>query len=261
MKNITLLIALLFAFITNAQHAGKKPALLIGKTVTVLNKPFTDMGFSGFYTSNTSTYDNTYDPVVPHGSYTKTEALAGKKFKVTGLEKVKLYNDEADFLKLEGDNGLILYYRYDPDFAQDFPFKVAGGLNVPKGFYCTYITKEGTGFATEITDGITFYKQTKNNVAKYTITINQPGDDYKEGKGATLFLSNNKKIQKATATVKIDANSYGGYFYTATFELTAADIALLKTNTIINTKVLTYSSDVTEGEKLKGIFNCLITKK
>lgn len=48
MKNITLLIALLFAFAANAQHAGKKPALLIGKTVTVLNKPFTDMGFSGF---------------------------------------------------------------------------------------------------------------------------------------------------------------------------------------------------------------------
>jgi hypothetical protein len=263
MKKFTILLVTLFLTLTAAaQHPGKKPELLVGKELIVNATPFIDMGFSDFYTSTAMTYVNRYEPVQMYSSYTTTSALAGKKFKVTGVEKLNNAGEEVLFLKLLGDNDLTLYYKYTPDFDQDFPFKVVGGLAMPKGFYCTYVTRAGAGFESEMADGITFYKSGKGAAAKYTMLVNQAGgEQYVPGmKGVTIYLNGNKKIQKDKVAISGGVNSLGSFYYSATFSLTAADIALLKTNTIINTKLNIFESEVTSGEKLKGIFNCLITK-
>lgn len=262
MKKIILLIVFLFSVIATAQdYPGKKPELLIGKEVIVASKPFLDSGFSDFYTSVKLGYDDVYEPTQRYSSYSKTEALAGKKFKVAGVEKIKHGEDTKILLKLEGEGMPVLYFKYDPDHGMDFPFKVAGGLTLPKGFYCNAITKDGNNFSTDIADGVSFYKTKANGQSKYFVSVSQSASSLKKNiKGATIVLSGNKKIQKDAATITVDTNGNGGFYYTSTFALTTADIALLKTNKIISTTVYVYESEVTSGEKLKGIFNCLITK-
>jgi len=252
----------MLALTINAQnHPGNKPELLIGKEVVVMPEPFNITGFNDFYTANTAAYDKVYEPVDTYSSYSKIEALAGKKFKVVNVERVKDGSDTNIMLHLQGNGMPVLYYKYDPDFDMDFPFKVTGGLTLPKGFYCNSITKEGNDFSTDIEDGVSFFKTKVNGIPKYFMSVSQPGSKLHSNiKGATVTLSGNKKIQKDTATVKAEANDRGSFYYTSTFALTADDVTLLKTNAIISTAVYIYDSEVTSGDKLKGIFNCLITK-
>jgi hypothetical protein len=261
MKNCILLIVLFFSLAVTAQdYPGKKPEILIGKEVKVI--PLNSvLGYRDFYTAKTLTYEDVYKPKQAYSSYTDTPVLLNKVFKVAGVERFKMNGNEVILLVLNDSEGKTLYYKFDAESRIDYPFAVVGGLALPKEVYCDYITKFEATYGSEIADGVAFYKEKKKGQPVYYMSVSLSNAAYATGKkGAELQLANNKKIAKPNARVKVDDNGHGEFYYTATLELTAADVALLKANKITGAKIHIYNTEITAGEMLKGIFNCLVTK-
>jgi len=250
-----------FTCMYSQNNPGKRPKLLIGKELKVIDSLSSDGGFAGFYTSTSTYYTDVYEPVKQYSNMSKVTSLSGKTFKATAIEYKEDEYGRKTFIKLEGPENLILFYEYENPFNKDFPFEVIGGITYTKEFYCDYVEKlSTTKFATDGTGGLTFVKDKKINPAKYFVTINVPGSDGKSGKKTAIIYLGTKKIEKTAVSVTAEENSVGSFYYTAKFELNATDMALLKANKITGTKLGNYSVTVAEGDLLKGAFNCLTTK-
>ena len=103
MKNFTLLIALFFSLIITAQdHPGKRPELLLGKEVTIIDltgNDYSDIskekGYQRFYTDKEVL--SKYKENSKHN--TEYEALFNKTFTVKNVE-LKNHNTVADHIML-----------------------------------------------------------------------------------------------------------------------------------------------------------------
>lgn len=260
-KMFFLVIAFAFTCMHAQNYPGKKPELLIGKEVKVIAEPPIELGYQRFYTDLKMNNASVYKPESAYSSFTTKEELAGKTFKVLSVNRKAGVDETEIALQLQGDAGLVLYYGYEDDFPYDFPFTVIGGLKVGKDFYCSYVSKVNTTtYTTDGTDGVTFLKEKKNNITKYYVTLNVPGADSKAGKKNAVIYMGTKKIEKSNINVKSEENTLGTYYYTAVFEITAADVELLKVNKITKTQLGKYTTNITEGEVLKGSVACLTTK-
>ncbi len=268
MKNITLLIAFLATCILNAQNfPGLRPELLNGKEVSIIPLEESDkkFGYNGFFT------DLTMYKKYAQGEYlgTLVDSLVGQTFIV---EKVEPYKDRS-YIKAKVTlknkrNNKILYYSYNSGLSRptEYPFEVVGGLDLPADFYCddiTYTKQEGTAgqYRTNMEDGIAFIKYTVSGHTFYMVELREIDKVYvAKPKNAVLVLENNKTISKPDATIGVVSNNSGSYIYNATFHLEPAEVELLTQHKIISGKIHTFEDKITAGEKIKGMFGCLVTK-
>jgi hypothetical protein len=245
-------------------YPGNRPELLKGKEITI--KPFQRIGA---YTH----YNNFYiDPEMRKVYAEKKlgsepDSLVGRTFKIQSVEPYEEDGHIEAKMTLQDTKGHTLYFKYDSRFDNlDFyPFQVTGGLDLPADFYCDYITLTpdvGEEYKTAMVDGIAFLKRKEENETIYFIEVRRFEKMLvSEPKNLILTLENNKTISKADAAIgSVESPGASGYTYIAISNLTPAEIELLKKNKITSKKIHTFEDKVVEGNKLKGMLDCLITK-
>lgn len=266
MKKIIVVFALLLSLSAAAQNFPyRKIELLIGKEVQI--KPLNESQLK--YTKG---YDNFYIDIKGKNIYerngglfvTKGDALSDRIFKVESIESNPV-NKDVSMLKLQDSKGEIIYYQYEQDSLT--PFIILGDIVLPEGYYCQYIEETTDKF----TGGQTFKvkreyiyelkKSKKGKTVKYTLYLETnayPRDH--DGKGVIILLENNKQIKKPTTPVKIKIKA--SCIYTATFELTPADITLLKDNKIIDYRLFENDGFISAdgAEVFQGALQCMLAK-
>jgi hypothetical protein len=263
MKKIIVVFALLLSLSAIAQDfPGKYIDLLLDKDVKVkeLKGKYAIIGYE-FYIQPEFGNENIYAPLEGKGK-TNPEAVVGRQFKVEKIIDNSKFDVGYYWIKLtDGKETLYISYNVKSDYK--FPFTVIGGLKLPADFYCDYVTERTDKFKGEIIftgklEAISFLKVKKEAGAKYYMSINAPLDNKVGKKGVIVLLTGNKRIEKPNLEFQIlgDQNKH----YNATFELSLKELNLLIDNTITDTRVGTYDSEIENGVQLKGILDCLITK-
>jgi len=260
MKKITTLLLLLGSFLLHAQESypAKHPELLIGKEVKVLD--ITSDEYPDFFTDKE--LQKAYSPPPGQKIYTAKAALLGKIFKVIDVKRDKSYDIEDVTIELEGRDNLKLYYRYDQKYDFDYHFEVIGGLNLPDGFYCEYITttntEEGTNAKASVGVGVHVSKDVEKGKSAYYLIFNLflPKDS-KPLSSLTLILDGQKTIVKKSSLIIPEFHDGLKYKYSFTTFLTPQDLALIKVNKITGVRLGDQVAPVPNGQKMQGILNCL----
>lgn len=265
MKKIILVFALLLSLSTIAQNFPyRKIELLIGKEVQI--EPLNESqlkytgGYQGFSTDVSGIYAYQEGRA---NTITKPSAFADRIFKVESIESNPIDKDVL-MLKLQDNKGEIIYYKYKQDSLT--PFKILGGIILPEDYYCQYInetTDKLTGaqtFQTKYSD-YELTKSKKGKIVKYTLYLRTDADprDH-DGKGVLILLENNKRIEKPTVPVKLKIKA--SCIYTATFELTPADITLLRSNKITDFRLFENDGFISPdyAEVFQGALECMLAK-
>src|SRR5690606_4696001 len=141
MKQFTLALVLLFSLLAIAQEEKKpeifpfrRPELLVGKTVTI--RPLSDeeiekeKGYGNFFENED------LDVYYKVGIFkSDPKSLENRVFKVVSAIKGKY---DTYTLKLEAENGEIIYHIFYENEEEHYYFEVEGGLDFPNDFYCDY---------------------------------------------------------------------------------------------------------------------------
>lgn len=271
MKNFTLLIALFFSLIITAQDdPGKRPELLLGKEVTIIDLTgnyYSDIskekGYQRFYIDKEVL--STYKKNSKHN--TEYEALFNKTFTVKNVE----LKEESQYgggpyhvITLESPD-LVLYHKYYDKRA--YYFKVKGGLEYPDDFYCDYIIEkpfQDTGLVDYIIEpysGLNLTKTKGKELTAYLLYVGIVGDKtLDKSKGISVTLDNGAKIERPDFVPQIGVNSYGDYRYSGVIELTAKEIELLKAHVITGSQIGANKRNEYSEDKIKKSLPCLLTK-
>lgn len=265
MKKIMLAAVFMLSLFATAQESfpAKHPELLQGKDVKIVPTIDTEkMGFDGFFTKENLT--GVYMPG-DNKSYTKVDALLGKQFKVNAIDKVSFPGSTTVHTRitLQGQDGQILYHRYNSEFDFTYPFEVIGGLTLPEGFYCDYITKQSFSTHVEYTAmvaiGTWVTKRVEAGKASYLMSFavygdKDPGDMITK---VTLALENNKTIVDNNQHFWPEIKSATSYKYSFTLLLSAAQVQLLAQNKLIGVKAGPLVLPFKNATKLQGVIKCI----
>jgi len=265
MKRILLLLAILCSLTAFAQMPKLKPELLKGYDVKI-NDLSTSMleydgGYKDFYADEATL--TTYKK----GSKSTTDpnALKGRTFKVADITSSTGYMATYYKFKLEG-NGETVYYKYQKGYNAPF---TPLNFTLPADYYCDYIVKgmfDETIISYTVEEKYVFaiskYKFVDGSSVVYNLSL-QTGKDGEGigGRGVTLELENNKKIQKDAL---VEKNAKGPTpIYNTEFVLTEAELELLKANkiksfTLFKTQAVMFDDSATTLQK---VIPCLITIK
>ena len=199
----------------------------------------------------------------------KYEALAGKKFKVIGIQPVKdeiLYDH---ILELENDDNKIIYYKYDSKYALNFPFIIEGGVVLSDEYYCNNINKDIDKF-TNVTSysasirNFRISKLVKSSGSINAIYLHQISYQVKSSSGLILLLENNLRIEKPDAYVEVDVNSGGStpFIHSVVVELSDSEFKLLSENSITDYRIGLVDGTISSADAfvLKKTMQCLIKK-
>ena len=267
MKKLILVLLLLCVSFIYAQEnfPYKNPELLLGKEVKVISTSESRdarLGYMGFYTDEN--FYKCYDPTSKHSSYSKPETLVGKTFKITDVKDVSTPDFNKVRLKLEGKDGLNLYYKYNYRLPSSYPFEVTGGLTLPDGFYCNIIEEntispEWQNFKALVDIGTWVSKDIEKGKSKYYITfaIFLPKDS-KPLESATLLLERQKTITVETDLIIPEFHDGKTFKYNFTMFLDKQNVALIAANKIIGVKIGDQVATITQGQKIQGVINCLL---
>jgi len=252
MKQLATILTFLISFITTAQQSypNNKPELLAGKNVTVRDLEYMHKaGYRYFYSNKQLT--DTYMPAKSDKDISSYEDLLGQNFKVVAVEPM----GKDTRIVLENKKGKLVYYKYNKWVESFmFPFVVEGGLSLPADFYCDYLNAATGNFRTKKIDGFSF-GQDKNQLSlEYT---NFPGKAPEVTKGVTFILDNHAEIYFNYAKVDLTKSSDNKCIAYTHYILDENEIARLKGGKIVKVLLGDASFDVTEGETLKGILNCM----
>ena len=266
MKKIIVVFALLLSLSAAAQNFPyRNIELLIGKEVQIIPLNETELKYSAGYKDFSTDVKGIYTYQEGGSVVTKPSALVDRVFKVESIESNPI-STGASMLKLKDSKGEIIYYKYKQDFPT--PFNVLGGVVLPDDYYCQYIKETTDKFTREQTfvckKNYTFEltKSKKGKVVKYTLYLETSKDErLGVGKGVTILLENNKRIEKPTVLVKTDGALKSPH-YSAIFELTPADIALLKDNKITDFRLFKYDDLMYPdyAEVFQGALQCMLAK-
>lgn len=257
-----LLAVLMLSLYAVAQESfpAKHPELLKGKDLKVIATNESEVsGYSNFYSD--SEMMKTYMPSKKNYD-TDTNALLGKQLKVVKIDSLINPYQKMCRITLVGNDGTNIYYKYDGKFDIDYPFEVIGGLTLPEGFYCEYVTKEASGslvvYNTLIGRGIRISKRINAGKASYTMSFNVFGKKDTNGPvtKVTLFLENNKTIIDTNQMFysTLESNEYK---YSFTISLTEAQVQLLAQNKIISVKAGELDMPFQKKIKLQEVVKCM----
>ncbi|WP_116790158.1 hypothetical protein [Flavobacterium psychrotrophum] len=262
MKKIMLVAALMLSLSAIAQESfpAKHPDLLKGKDVKVIATHESEIsGYSNFYSDSEMT--KTYMPSKKNYD-TDTKSLLGKQFKVVEVDSLINPYQKMCRVTIVSADGAKIYYKYDGQFDIDYPFEVVGGLTLPEGFYCDYITKEAYGstvvYNTLIGRGIVINKRVELGKASYTMgfSVFGPKDTNGPITKVTLLLENNKTIVD-TRQMFYSALQSEEYKYSFTIALTEAQVQLLIQNKIKNVRAGELDLPFQKNLKLQGVLKCM----
>lgn len=266
MKKLFAFIGIMLCFSAIAQDfPGKRVQLLKDKQLKVkpLDQALQRFGYSDFYTDEAM--KKSY--AVINFTKSKHDSLVGKTFKVKDITPLgkDSFDQEEYRLKLEQDNGSVLYFRYNTEYEHTFVFTVLGGYGTNADFYCGQITvsKDGgtTYYDAPPLSGVIISKTKKANVSHIYITVNENSEIVAVNKkGLVLTLANGKQIKRPEAKISVETSSGSGYLYSATFEPTAAELLLLKQSPIVKNKLYVIDGEVTDGKVLQEYIKCLAKK-
>ncbi|WP_417357660.1 hypothetical protein [Flavobacterium sp.] len=267
MKQFTLALVLLFSVLAIAQEEKKpeifpfkRPQLLVGKTVKI--RPLTDeeikiqKGYHLFYEDKYHLHSyheigfETSDP----------KSLENRVFKV-----VSAHPKYPNNLKLEAEDGEVIYYDLQENYPEHYYFEVEGGLDVPNDFYCDYFDRGVDDGKKGINKWAGFYNVqvrldtgyiTKQELAVgLSFEMDSPADI-----GLTIIFDNGEKIelpQEPLIYRKSDGKKH------AHLELgSEKDKKLFSehriTTVIFGKEKSQWGSDFTpdEGERVRGIIKC-----
>jgi hypothetical protein len=269
MKKIILVFALLFSLLTCAQNfPGEQVELLAGKSLIVLpvKESLQKYGYRGFYkdVSLKKIYKK-------EGTTTAYTELADKEFKVVSYEPyTNSIRDKKFKLLIENPETGQVYYDYDPRYSSSFPFKVVGGLDYPKDFFCNKIyekdmksVSKSTWYAAPAQDGMeaSLSKSEKGNFL--FLHINVPtSEKYASGvirRGAELIFADGTSLSMPDEELKSQANPFGSLLLSVTLGLNKPKyLELIQEKVIVSVKLNKYESEIKEGFSLQQYFKCLI---
>lgn len=271
MTKITYLFAALLISITAAAQdsPGLRPELLLDKTVKV--KPLTDgelayeKGYDAFFTdaAMAKKYAETKD------RRTKHDALANRYFKVKEIKPYDSYGNQNFLIQLQDTvKNELVYYKYNKysESQKKYYFEVVGGLKYPADFYEDFLTEtidKTTGekkIAASISEGLHVVKIKKGKEVKYKLEAVTVEQVISMLRGVSLVLEDGRKLEKPEAEAVMGTNKNDNIVYTASMELTGAEVAMLTQSKVIGGKISKFEKKYTEGEKLKEMLKCLMRK-
>jgi len=262
-RQIVLIVLALTPLMSVAQSIPLKSLdLIVGKEIIVKEKPEASQkfGFDGFYLD--SSFVQIYACCENYSS--RYNELVGKVFKVISYREYK-FNYAKSKAKLVIENSDIgrLYFDYDPEGEDSFPFEVVGGLIFPEGFFCADFDIVTDKFTSEVTyrspvkDQISFIKVINGDRENIYMRVKVYGRTLSIAKqGVVLLLKNGDKIVKSDEDIEVEVNG-SGYTYSSFFGLTKQDLVILKNNSITDVRLYVYDSSVTNGDLLREYARCL----
>ena len=241
----------------------KRPELLLGKTVTIKKN---------YFEGNMGKYKNFYAEKNMMKNYKgkvflDKEILEGRKFKVTGFERLHgEYQEGWSWIELEEiPAGEKLYYRYKDGNLMGYYFDVEGGLDLPADFYCDYIDFESvSNYGKKISHNTTvsYMKLIKEiaptGKASYKLQINVSDARVPKKKtGLVINFEGGKSIDLPGQMFNIQPEKY-----LTELALSTSQVELFKNNKVISYRFLDLDETFEPNESLmlQGLMNCLVTK-
>lgn len=130
---------------------------------------------------------------------------------------------------------------------------------------CSEITKQKKGemvyFESPQSDPLTFIKRKADGFGGgfYYVTFTTPSPIEINGQGMEVTLSNGMKIKKPKA--KVSSDDFLKIHLYCTIDLTKEEVKMLSENTIIDFTMCDYKVKVEDGERYKGLMNCLVKQQ
>tara|TARA_B100000795_G_scaffold92343_1_gene67478 strand:- start:982 stop:1806 length:825 start_codon:yes stop_codon:yes gene_type:complete len=274
MKKLIFLLCLPIFGFGQVNFPGTEVQLLVGKTIVVNEVNFiTESGVEVNY----STYDGFYKNKKLTKIYkkktmfsSKAEALVNRKFKVIGFKGVENESSNDYILEIENEDIGILYYKYDADYAFNFPFTIEGGVVLPDEYYCKKINEDIDKF-TNIKSYLAsirnfkISKLVKSSVSINTIYLHQISFQVKSTSGLVLLLENNLRIDKPEADVEVNVNTSSSstpFIHSVTVILSDDEAKLLSENNITDYRIGLVDGTMKSADAfvLKKTMQCLIKK-
>ena len=274
MKQFTLALVLLFSVLAIAQEEKKpeifpykRPQLLVGKTVKI--RPLTDeeiekeKGYANFFENEDM---DVYHEVGRFKSDPKS--LENKVFKVVSSDP-----KFPGILKLEAEDGEVIYYWLKENYPKYYYFEVEGGLDVPNDFYCDYFDTgvENDDLIFLSADGLEDYalvllrsggtfETMEKDVVMLTMEIPS-----KENMGLTVIFDNGAKLELPNKPLIVSRK--GNDRRSVSIEIVSNEYKkLFSENRIVSVllggKKESSENDISpEGaEKIRGVITCGIAK-
>lgn len=263
MRLCFLLMLLMSSFYLSAQNIPLKSLdLILGKDIKVKEKPESTRkyGYDGFYLD--SNFNQIYACCENYSS--KYSDLVGKVFKVNSFKEYKFnYAKSKAKLVIENTETGILYFDYDAESEDGFPFEVVGGLVFPEGYFCNEISQSIDKFSGKITysspvlDQIVVLKVVDADKVNIYMSVNAYGSTISLAKkGVVLLLSDGTKIDKSDEDITVEVSG-SGYRYSSFFQLTRQDVERLTNVAVTDVRLYIYDSSIANGEEVKEYIKCL----
>ncbi len=265
MKKLILCILFLFSLMVSAQESFpyKRPELLLGKTVTIKKNYFEGLTgkYQGFYAEKSI--------MKPYRKerFLDKEVMEGRKFKVTGFERLHGGNQEGfSWIELEEiATGEKLYYRYSDGNLMGYYFDVEGGLDLPADFYCDYIDFESvSNYGKTISHNTTvaymkLIKEIAPTTGKVVYKLQINASDARVPKKKTGLLINFEGGKSINLPNQL-FNTLDKYF--TEVALTGEQVELLKNYKVTGYRImdLDYTFEPHNSMMLQGLMNCLVAK-
>ena len=266
MKQFTLALVLLFSVLAIAQEEKKpeifpykRPELLVGKTVKI--RPLTDeeiekeKGYANFFENEDL---DVYHEVGRFKSDPKF--LENRVFKVVSSNP-----KFPEILKLEAEDGEVIYYWLKSNYPDYYYFEVEGGLDFPNDFYCDYFEYgydkgnkdilKWAGFYNIRIDLGTGHMTGQELAVRLSFEMESPADY-----GLTIIFDNGEKIElPQTPLVRGERDAKKHTHLELEKESDKKLFSEHRITTVIFGKEKSqWGSDFTpqEGERVRGIIKC-----
>lgn len=264
-KNLLLFLLITCQLFTvnSLDFPGDSPELLIGKELKVKNKSLElqEQGYRGFYKD--IDFRIPFNSIKPYSNFSKYESLNGKIFQVVSCNKNKYGNF---ILELQNPEIGIVYYDYNPRFANFFEFEVVGGLQYADGYFCKDIEESKdkfsgkTTFQTPIREYVSFTKVIEDKYSTIYMYLKTYGNTLNLGiEGVIILLSDGTKLEFPTANINVEVAGQS-YQYSAFFGLNKQDVEKLILYEITDFRLYIYDRAITNGKIYQEYLKCIVEK-
>jgi hypothetical protein len=162
-----------------------------------------------------------------------------------------------------------LYFKYNPNSMDRFPFMVNGVIGDEDEF-CHLLEKKELPFSEGVyirtpnrgtieTAPVSLHRTTDANGTHYNLHLRTYGTrPHSRVKGVKVYLKDGSRITRNNAGIRFTQTAYG-YEYSASIKLNADELDLLLQSPIAKQQLYIYSFDVTEafGHQLMMLSRCL----
>lgn len=173
------------------------------------------------------------------------------------------------FLLRDVHSGDTIYFKYNPDYSNKFPF-VVDGITAEEDDYCHLIEHKqlpvasinylhtpsrGSVDATPVS----LHKYKNGSKENYTLHLRTYGTrPHARVKGVTVYLDDGSRIVRNDAVIRFTQNATH-YEYSASIKLTDADLEKLQSTTIAKHELYIYKKEVdkTFANRLRLLAKCM----